>query len=124
MASASFYSSLLADGVRIFERREVFSHAKAMLVDGKWAYLGSSNCDVRSFRLNFELDLLIESGDFPDILKKQILSELRKSVEIVPDVFRRPPHLFPQFEVRQRGVSGFAARLFPRIVPQAPLKSF
>ena len=82
MASSSFYGPLLADGVRIFERREVFSHAKAMLVDDQWSFLGSSNCDVRSFRLNFELDLLTECGDFPAVLRKQLLTELRKSVEI------------------------------------------
>ena len=92
MASSSFYSSLLADGVRIFERREVFSHAKAMLVDERWSFLGSSNCDVRSFRLNFELDLLTESGDFPAVLHKQLQTELRKSVEIRPEDFlRRSP---------------------------------
>jgi len=89
LASASFYEPLLADGVRIFERGEVFSHAKAMLVDGRWAFLGSSNCDVRSFRLNFELDLLVENGDFPGILQQQMLAELRKSVEITAEEFRR-----------------------------------
>ena len=92
MASSSFYTSLLADGVRIFERSEVFSHAKAMLVDGQWAFLGSSNCDVRSFRLNFELDLLVEKGDFPAALHRQFLTELRKSVEITQSEFlRRSP---------------------------------
>ncbi|MBO4648621.1 MAG: PLDc N-terminal domain-containing protein [Lentisphaeria bacterium] len=89
LASSSFYEPLLADGVRIFERQEVFSHAKAMLVDGRWAFLGSSNCDVRSFRLNFELDLLVESGDFPGILHQQMLAELRKSVEITAEWFHR-----------------------------------
>ena len=89
LASASFYDPLLTDGVRIFERREVFSHAKAMLVDEQWAYLGSSNCDVRSFRLNFELDLLVESGDFPAVLKKQFLAELRKSEELTIQKFQQ-----------------------------------
>ena len=89
MASSSFYGPLLADGVRIFERREIFSHAKAMLVDDQWSFMGSSNCDVRSFRLNFELDLLTESGDFPAVLRKQMLAELRKSVEITQDDFSR-----------------------------------
>ena len=89
MASARFYEPLRADGVRIFERREVFTHAKAMLVDGELAYLGSSNCDVRSFRLNFELDLLVESGDFPEKLRRQFLIELRKSVEITDDMLQR-----------------------------------
>jgi len=30
-----------------------------MSVDGLWALIGSANWDVRSFRLNFELDLEI-----------------------------------------------------------------
>lgn len=84
-AAASFYEALRTGGVRIFERTEIFSHAKAMLVDGKIAFLGSSNCDVRSFRLNFELDLLVENGDFPAALKQQFLAELKKSREITDD---------------------------------------
>lgn len=88
LASASFYEPLLSDGVRIFMRQGVFSHAKAMLVDDSWAFMGSSNCDVRSFRLNFELDLLIESGDFPAVIRKQFLTELRKSVEITLTEFQ------------------------------------
>jgi cardiolipin synthase len=34
-----------------------FDHAKLVTVDGEWCLIGSSNWDVRSFRLNFELDL-------------------------------------------------------------------
>ena len=89
LASASFYEPLLTDGVRIFHRQGVFSHAKAMLIDDCWVFMGSSNCDVRSFRLNFELDLLIESGDFPAVIRKQFLTELRKSVEITLPEFQK-----------------------------------
>ena len=88
MASGGLYETLCSDGVRIFERQEVFTHAKAMLVDGQIAYLGSSNCDVRSFRLNFELDMLVEQGDFPEILHRQFLSELKNSVEITGEKLR------------------------------------
>ncbi|TSJ61022.1 cardiolipin synthase [Starkeya sp. 3C] len=35
----------------------MFDHSKLMAVDGCWAYVGSSNLDPRSLRLNFELDL-------------------------------------------------------------------
>lgn len=34
-----------------------FDHAKLVTVDGAWCLIGSSNWDVRSLRLNFELDL-------------------------------------------------------------------
>jgi len=86
MASASFFESLRANGVRIFERKDVFTHAKAMIVDGEWAYLGSSNCDIRSFRLNFELDLLVEPGEFTRTLHKQFLRELKNSEELTDEM--------------------------------------
>ncbi|MFP3386384.1 phospholipase D-like domain-containing protein, partial [Tritonibacter sp. SIMBA_163] len=36
---------------------EPFDHSKLMTVDGALCLIGSSNWDVRSHRLNFELDL-------------------------------------------------------------------
>ncbi len=85
LASRSFYGSLIEDGVRIFERKGVFVHAKAMLVDSEWALVGSSNCDVRSFRLNFELDAVICGEPFINTLKNELGSELAVSEEITLD---------------------------------------
>jgi cardiolipin synthase len=46
---------LLRDGVRIWRCPPPFRHSKVMVVDGAWSLIGSSNWDMRSFRLNFEL---------------------------------------------------------------------
>lgn len=81
-ASQSFYRSLTYSGVKVFKKEGNFSHAKAMLVDGEWAFMGSSNCDVRSFRLNFELDFCVQKGAFIDDLKAQFDEELAASKEI------------------------------------------
>ena len=81
-ASQSFYRSLLYAGIKVFEKRGAFSHAKAMLVDSEWAFMGSSNCDVRSFRLNFELDFCVQKGAFIDDLQKQFDKELAACKEI------------------------------------------
>lgn len=56
-AARSSYSPLLKAGIRIFEKPPPFVHAKALLVDNQWAFVGSANFDIRSFRLNFELNL-------------------------------------------------------------------
>jgi cardiolipin synthase len=48
---------LLAAGCRIWTHPAPFDHSKLMTVDNTWCLVGSSNWDVRSFRLNFELDL-------------------------------------------------------------------
>ncbi len=46
---------LLKNGVRVWLCPPPFRHSKAMVVDGEWCLIGSSNWDMRSFRLNFEL---------------------------------------------------------------------
>ena len=48
---------LLAAGCRLWTHPPPFDHSKLMTVDNTWCLVGSSNWDVRSFRLNFELDL-------------------------------------------------------------------
>jgi cardiolipin synthase A/B len=48
---------LLEAGCRLWTHPAPFNHSKLMSVDGLWCLIGSANWDVRSFRLNFELDL-------------------------------------------------------------------
>jgi cardiolipin synthase A/B len=81
-AARSIYNTLLKANIRIFEKKGVFSHVKAMMVDGIWATMGSSNCDNRSFRLNYELDFVVQGGDFIRDLHDQILKEIEESEEI------------------------------------------
>lgn len=88
-ATQSLYSTLLGFGVRIFERKGNFAHTKAMLVDGEWAYMGSSNCDIRSFRLNYELDFVVAGGGFVNDLRAEFNRGLEKSAEITADQLRR-----------------------------------
>jgi cardiolipin synthase len=83
LAARSLYESLLKNGVRVFEKTGIFSHAKAMLIDNEWGYMGSSNCDVRSFRLNYELDFVVSNGGFIQKLYEQFLGELHESEEIL-----------------------------------------
>ena len=81
-ACRSLYSLLLRYNIRIFEKTGNFSHVKAMIIDGQWAAMGSSNCDVRSFKLNYELDCIIEGSKFISDLHNQFQQELSNSVEI------------------------------------------
>ncbi|HPN83768.1 MAG TPA: cardiolipin synthase [Victivallales bacterium] len=81
-ATENLYPILIDAGVRIFEKTGPFSHAKATLVDGTWAMMGSSNCDVRSFRLNYELDFVASGGDFVEELHSQFMKEMSESQEL------------------------------------------
>jgi cardiolipin synthase len=64
MAGRSYHRELLEAGVRLYEHRPGMLHAKTMVVDGIWATVGSANMDVRSFRLNFEVNLLVSGSSF------------------------------------------------------------
>ena len=50
-------SPLLKAGCRVWTYPAPFNHSKLMTIDDLWALVGSANWDIRSFRLNFELDL-------------------------------------------------------------------
>ena len=91
-ATRSIYNTLLKADIRIFEKKGVFSHVKAMMVDSTWATMGSSNCDNRSFRLNYELDFVVQEGEFIRDLHDQILKEIEESEEITLDIRRNTPY--------------------------------
>jgi len=50
---------LLSAGCRVWTHAPPFDHSKLMAIDAIWCFVGSSNWDMRSFRLNFEINLEI-----------------------------------------------------------------
>jgi cardiolipin synthase len=58
-AARAYYSRLLGMGVSLFLYQPGILHAKTMTVDGRLAFFGSSNFDIRSFALNFELNMVL-----------------------------------------------------------------
>lgn len=89
-AAQNYYSTLLEAGVKIYNKQGLFSHIKALLVDeDSWGFMGSSNCDSRSFRLNFELDFCYEAGPFVEKMHRQFLDELAHSTPVTLEEVRR-----------------------------------
>ncbi|KEZ77903.1 cardiolipin synthase [Salinisphaera hydrothermalis] len=62
-ASRSYYQELLAAGVHIFEYEPGLLHAKTLTVDDELTLIGSTNLDRRSFDLNYENNVLLQSRD-------------------------------------------------------------
>lgn len=46
-------------------------HTKAMVIDQRWAYIGSMNLDPRSADLNMEMGVLVESPELAAQLREQ-----------------------------------------------------
>lgn len=89
-AARSYYDELLAAGVRIYEYGPRMLHSKALLVDEDTALVGSANFDSRSFRLNFELSVLLHDPGVAGALAAEIEANLRASREVAPDRPRPP----------------------------------
>ena len=63
-AGRSYYEELLEEGVGLYETRDAMLHAKGILIDGRWAMVGSANLDDRSLHLNFEINVATSAGAF------------------------------------------------------------
>jgi cardiolipin synthase len=87
-AARSLYTPLLKAGVRIFERRPPFMHAKALVVDDVYAMLGSANLDYRSLHLNFETNIEVADREFLSDLSRQIDIEMEQTDEVDYDRHR------------------------------------
>ncbi|HKK09165.1 MAG TPA: cardiolipin synthase [Gemmatimonadota bacterium] len=90
-AARSLYGPLLEAGVRVFERRPPFMHAKAMVVDGVYAMLGSANLDYRSLHLNFETNVEIVDPGFVGTVARQVQVEVDASREITREAYASRP---------------------------------
>jgi len=89
------YREMLHAGVRVFEYDGPMIHAKTMLVDQRWARVGSSNLNVSSLLTNYELDIAAECEGLTAELADQFRRDMRMSREIVLQARRSllPPRL-------------------------------
>ncbi len=58
-ATQSYLGELLASGIKVYLYEKGFLHAKTLVVDSKVASVGTANLDIRSFKLNFEMNAFI-----------------------------------------------------------------
>jgi len=73
---------VIEKGCRVFRYDGVFDHSKIMTVDGLWSYVGSSNWDARSMRLNFEFDVECYNKDLAKELNRIFLAKVSASREM------------------------------------------
>ena len=93
LASRALYEELLIAGVKIYERRPPFMHAKALVIDGEFALVGTANIDERSLNLNYESSVAIYSEPFADSMKNIIHEDIALSDEVhLAQWQQRPAH--------------------------------
>jgi len=82
VAGQATYDELLDGGVRIFEYGPTMLHAKSLCIDGVWSSVGSVNFDNRSFQLQDEATIGIQSAELARLLTEQFERDLEVSEEI------------------------------------------
>ena len=86
----SGYTSLMADGIRIYEYvapRKL--HAKTAVIDDEWCVIGSPNLDHLSLLVNHELLLIARDRGVGDALRDQYFKDLADSSEVQPSEWAR-----------------------------------
>jgi len=81
-AAGAFYcDQLMRFGVRVFLFQEGMLHAKTLTIDDELAMFGSANYDIRSFSLNFELNLFMHSAEAVEAMHGLQQEYLDKSLQ-------------------------------------------
>ncbi|MCD2441182.1 cardiolipin synthase [Agromyces sp. SYSU K20354] len=91
-AQRSYYAQLLRAGVRIWMYPGPYIlHSKHLSIDDDVAVIGSSNMDIRSFNLNFEISLLVRGQPFVAAMRE--VEEGYRSVgrELTLEEWQREP---------------------------------
>ena len=80
LASFSYFPELERQGVKFFRYKPGFLHQKVILVDSSLACVGTANCDNRSFRLNFEITMVVADQGFASQVEYMLLEDFARCV--------------------------------------------
>jgi cardiolipin synthase len=86
-ASRYYYNDLLSYGGKIYLYVRGMMHSKIVLVDDKWAMVGSANMDNRSLQLNFEAGCILYSRRLIDEVESIFLDDLEEAVPLDAETF-------------------------------------
>lgn len=97
LASKSYLSEVLASGVKIYFYDKGFLHAKTIVADDCFASVGSTNVDVRSYHLDFEIDAYMYDTAMAAQLKEAFLRDMADATLVTPEAWAQRPR-FEKFK--------------------------
>ncbi len=90
-AGRYYFGDMLRAGVKIYQYTKGMMHSKTILVDGKWASVGSANLDWRSLHLNFEATCVLHTPELIAELEQAYVNDLQESVQVELHAFAGRP---------------------------------
>ncbi|HSD18272.1 MAG TPA: phospholipase D-like domain-containing protein [Thermomonas sp.] len=100
LASKAHWGELLLAGVEIHEYQPTMMHNKLLVVDGLMTSVGSTNFDIRSFRLNDEASLNVYDAAFAERMAAVFEADLEPTVRYTYKMWKDRPlreKLFEKF---------------------------
>ena len=88
-ATLSYVGELLHEGAEIYLYQNGFLHAKTIVVDGKLSSVGTANIDVRSFRLNFEVNAFLYDIDIANKLVAVFQRDINMSTQMTKSLYEK-----------------------------------
>lgn len=88
-ATYSYIGNMLEAGAKVYIYQNGFLHAKTIMVDGKIASVGTANIDVRSFRLNFEVNAFMYSEEVTQRLLAHFEEDIKKSELLTYEAYQQ-----------------------------------
>ena len=91
LASKAEWGELLLAGVEVYEYQPTMIHVKLLVIDGEMVSVGSTNFDIRSFRLNDEASLNIYDREFAARMTEVFESDLEHTKQYTYDLWQARP---------------------------------
>ena len=92
------YGRLLKSGVRIFEYKPGFIHAKSIISEDS-AIVGTINMDYRSFHLQYECGVWICNREVTDTIRMDLIKTMEESREVTYEEWRSRPLLIKLYQM-------------------------
>ena len=97
-AMTAQFDQVLKNYCRVWRHEGSFDHSKLMAIDGVWAYVGSSNLDARSLRLNFEIDMEVLDANFAAEIEARIGAAIASAQPVTLQALRARPFFVRVFD--------------------------
>ena len=88
-AALSYLGELINAGVKCYQYDDGFVHSKLVMVDSFITSVGTANIDIRSFKLNFEINAFIYDEEKTAEFQQQFFKDIEKCTEIDHDFYSR-----------------------------------
>jgi cardiolipin synthase len=95
----SYIEDLKKIGAKVYWYQKGFLHQKVVIVDDDYATIGTANFDNRSFRLNFEITVVIADGAFNNEVARMLDNDFQNG-SLVTDAEIKDKGYFFRFAVR------------------------